>query len=72
MACINEGNSITPRVKFKTIRKINDQKYMSEQAYLVPENDGTAVYISYELNKTLERIFQRYSTNGNMNVRLKM
>ncbi|ETW30068.1 hypothetical protein PFFCH_02509 [Plasmodium falciparum FCH/4] len=68
MACINEGNSITPRVKFKTIRKINDQKYMSEQAYLVPENDGTAVYISYELNKTLERIFQRYSTNGNMNV----
>ncbi|SPJ11413.1 conserved Plasmodium protein, unknown function [Plasmodium sp. DRC-Itaito] len=68
MACINEGDPITPRVKFKTIRKINDQKYISEQAYLVPENDGTAVYISYELNKTLERIFQRYSTNGNMNV----
>ncbi|SOV79292.1 conserved Plasmodium protein, unknown function [Plasmodium sp. gorilla clade G3] len=68
MACINEGDPTTPRVKFKTIRKINDQKYISEQAYLVPENDGTAVYISYELNKTLERIFQRYSTKGNMNV----
>ncbi|EUD69065.1 hypothetical protein C922_00757 [Plasmodium inui San Antonio 1] len=68
MACINEGEPITPRVKFRTVQKIKTQKYISDQAYLIPENGGTAVYLSYELNRTLESIFYKYSINGYMGV----
>ncbi|SCP03497.1 conserved Plasmodium protein, unknown function [Plasmodium malariae] len=68
MPCINEGEPITPRIKFKTIEKFRDQKYISEQAYLVPENNGCAVYLSYELNRTLENVFNKYSTSGYMGV----
>ncbi|CRG97776.1 conserved Plasmodium protein, unknown function [Plasmodium gallinaceum] len=68
MACINQGKPISPRVKFKTIQKIKEQEYITEQAYLIPENDGTAIYLSYELNKSLENIFKRYSINGYMGV----
>ncbi|GAW83590.1 hypothetical protein, conserved [Plasmodium gonderi] len=68
MACINEGEPMTPRVKFRTVQKIKNQKYISEQAYLIPENDGTAVYLSYELNRTLENIFNKYSINGYMGI----
>ncbi|CAA9991000.1 conserved Plasmodium protein, unknown function [Plasmodium knowlesi strain H] len=68
MACINQGEPITPRVKFRTVQKIKTQKYISDQAYLIPENGGTAVYLSYELNRTLENIFNNYSINGYMGV----
>ncbi|CRH02636.1 conserved Plasmodium protein, unknown function [Plasmodium relictum] len=68
MACINQGKPLSPRVKFKTIQKIKEQEYITEQAYLIPENDGTAIYLSYELNKSLENIFKRYSINGYMGV----
>ncbi|CAG9472282.1 conserved Plasmodium protein, unknown function [Plasmodium vivax] len=68
MACINQGEPITPRVKFRTVQKIKTQKYISDQAYLIPENGGTAVYLSYELNRTLENIFNKYSINGYMGV----
>ncbi|ANQ10837.1 Uncharacterized protein PCOAH_00054850 [Plasmodium coatneyi] len=68
MACINQGEPITPKVKFRTVQKIKTQKYISDQAYLIPENGGTAVYLSYELNRTLENIFNKYSINGYMGV----
>ncbi|SCM26469.1 conserved Plasmodium protein, unknown function [Plasmodium chabaudi chabaudi] len=68
MACINKHGPINSRVKYKTIHKIKDDCYVSEQAHLVPDNEGTSIYLSYELNKTLETIFRKYSINGYMGV----
>ncbi|CDU20735.1 conserved Plasmodium protein, unknown function [Plasmodium yoelii] len=68
MACINKHEPINTRVKYKTIHKIKDECYVPEQAYLVPDNEGTSIYLSYELNKTLEIIFRNYSINGYMGV----
>ncbi|CAD2105012.1 conserved Plasmodium protein, unknown function [Plasmodium vinckei brucechwatti] len=68
MACINKHGLINSRVKYKTIHKIRDDCYVPEQAHLVPDNEGTSIYLSYELNKTLETIFRKYSINGYMGV----
>lgn len=68
MACINKHGPLNTRVKYKTIHKIKDEYYVPEQAYLVPDNEGTSIYLSYELNKTLEIIFRKYSINGYMGV----
>lgn len=69
MASFNRGNPVSPKIKFKAIKKIKEQEYVSEQAYLIPESGGIDIYISYELNKSLEHVFKRYSLNGFMGVR---
>lgn len=68
MACINKGKPLSPRIKFKAVQKIREQEYVSDQAYLIPENDGTAIYLSYDLNKALENVFNAYSISGFMGV----
>lgn len=68
MACINKGKPLSPRIKFKAVQKIKEQEYVSDQAYLIPENDGTAIYLSYDLNKALENVFNAYSISGFMGV----
>lgn len=68
MACINKGKPLPPRIKLKTVQKIKEQEYVSDQAYLIPENDGTAIYLSYDLNKALENVFNAYSISGFMGV----
>lgn len=68
MACINKGKPLSPRIKLKAVQKIKEQEYVSDQAYLIPENDGTAIYLSYDLNKALENVFNAYSISGFMGV----
>lgn len=68
MACINKGKPFSPRIKIRALQKLREQESATDQAYLVTENDGISVYLSYELNKSLEQVFHKYSISGYMGV----